>query len=96
MNPVGSTIAFVLWAFIGLVFVRLVFEMVQSFARSWEPRGAALVALETVFTITDPPILAFRRIFKPIRIGPVALDLSVLLVLVVCYILLAINAAIWV
>ena len=96
MNPVGSTIAFVLWAFIGLVFVRLVFEMVQSFARSWQPRGAALVALETVFTITDPPILAFRRIFKPIRIGPVALDLSVLLVLVVCYLLLAINSAIWV
>lgn len=95
MNPIGGAINLALYTFIGLIFVRFVFDLVQTFARSWEPKGAGLVILETVYTITDPPILFFRRIFKPIRIGSIALDLSMLLVLVSCYILVAVNAALW-
>ena len=47
--------------------------------------------LEGVYSITDPPIRAFRRVFKPVRIGSVSLDLSFLAVLLICYLLLAIN-----
>jgi YggT family protein len=91
VNPVGQIIEFVLWTFIILLLVRFVVDWIQVFARSWTPRGPVLVLLEGVYSITDPPIRAFRRVFKPVRIGSVSLDLSFLAVLLICYLLLAIN-----
>jgi YggT family protein len=88
---VGVVIHYVLWVFIILLFVRLVVDWIQVFARHWAPKGPVLVALEGVYTATDPPIRAFRKVFKPIRIGGMALDLSFLVVLLICYLLLAIN-----
>ncbi|HET9498902.1 MAG TPA: YggT family protein [Marmoricola sp.] len=95
MNPIGQVIELVLWIFIILLFVRLVVDWIQVFARHWTPKGPVLVVLEGVYTATDPPIKAFRRVFKPIRIGGMALDLSFLVVLLICYLLLAINRMIW-
>ena len=95
MNPIGVGIDLALKVFIGFLIVRLVVDWIQVFARSWQPSGVVLVLLEAVYSVTDPPIVAFRRVFKPIRIGSVSLDLSFLAVLLVCYLLLAINHAIW-
>jgi YggT family protein len=92
---IGQVIHLILWTFIILLFIRLVVDWIQIFARQWVPRGPVLVVLEGVYSATDPPIKAFRRVFKPIRIGGVALDLSFLAVLLICYLLLAINRAIW-
>ncbi len=94
MYALGVIIHYVLWIFILLLLVRLVVDWIQVFARQWQPRGPVLVALEGVYTATDPPIKAFRRVFKPIRIGGIALDLSFLFVMLLCYILLALNDAI--
>ena len=91
MHTVGVVLHYVIWAFILLLLVRFVVDWIQVFARSWTPRGPALVVLEAVYSATDPPINAFRRVFKPVRIGSVALDLSFLAVLLVCYVLLAVN-----
>ena len=95
MHPVGQIIEFVIWTFILLMLVRFVVDFVQMFARSWTPRGPVLVVLEAVYSITDPPIKAFRRVFPPLRIGSVALDLSFLAVLLICYLLLYINRMVW-
>ena len=74
--------------FIALLWVRFVVDWVQVFARSWSPQGPLLVLLEVVYSITDPPIKALRRVIPPLRLGSVALDLSFLIVLVAAYILL--------
>ena len=95
MHEIGFVIGLALDIFIGLLIVRLVVDWIQVFARSWQPSGVVLVLLEGVYSITDPPIVAFRRVFKPIRIGGVALDLSFLAVLLVCYLLRVVNAAIF-
>ncbi len=95
MLLVGQVIHGVLYTFIGLLWVRFVVDWVQVFARSWEPRGVLLVVLEIVYSITDPPINALRRIIKPIRIGNFALDLSFLLVMVLAYLLLVVNAMVF-
>jgi YggT family protein len=63
------------------------------FARSWTPRGPALVMLELVYSVTDPPIRAIRRIMPPIRLGGMALDLSPMIVLIICYVLQYLNRA---
>ena len=73
-----------------VLLTRLVLDWVQVFARSWRPRGPMLVIAETVYTLTDPPIKAVRRVLPPLRIGAVALDLGFLVVLVGVYVLLAI------
>jgi YggT family protein len=91
MNPVGVVIELVLWIFLVLLFVRFVVDWVQVFARSWTPHGVVLVVLEGVYTATDPPIKAFRRILPPLRLGGMALDLSFLAVLLITYLLLYVN-----
>jgi YggT family protein len=95
VHQIGQIIELVLQIFIGLLLVRLIVDWIQFFARSWTPSGPVLVILEAVYSITDPPIHAFRRVFKPIRIGGVALDLSFLAVLLVCYLLLEVNSIIF-
>src|SRR4051794_38971438 len=95
MNPVGQVIELVLWIFIVLLLVRFVVDWIQVFARSWTPRGPLLVVLEAVYTATDPPIKAFRKILPPLRLGGMMLDLSFLAVMLICYLLLYLNRLVW-
>ncbi len=83
----GEVLYGVLTAFIWLLWIRFVVDWVQVFARSWSPSGPLLVVLEIVYSITDPPIKALRRVIPPLRIGSVALDLSFLIVIVSAYLL---------
>jgi YggT family protein len=91
LHPVGQVIEGLLWFFIALLWIRFIVDWVQVFARSWSPRGVLLVLLEVVYSITDPPIKALRKVIPPLRIGSIALDLSFLIVLVAAYILLRVN-----
>ncbi len=91
MRIAGEVIEGLLWFFIAFMWVRFVTEWVQVFARSWSPRGILLVLLEVVYSVTDPPIKALRRVIPPLRIGNFALDLSMLIVFVGAYVLLRIN-----
>ena len=56
--------------FIALLWIRFVVDWVQVFARSWAPtRHPLLVLLQAVYSTTDPPIKALRRVIPPLRIG---------------------------
>jgi YggT family protein len=87
----GGLIEGLLWFFIALLWIRFVVDWVQIFARQWTPRGVLLVALEVVYSITDPPIKALRRVIPPLRIGSISLDLSFLIVMIGAYVLLQVN-----
>ncbi len=91
VNVVGQIIDLILWLFLALLFVRFIVDWVQVFARSWTPKGPILVLLEAVYSITDPPIMFFRRFIPPLRLGSVALDLSFMIVIIICYLLLILN-----
>ncbi len=91
MHVAGTVIEIVLWVFIAMLWVRFVVDWVQVFARAWVPRGALLVALETDYTVTDPPIKALRKVVPPLRLGNFALDLSFILVMIAAYVLLSVN-----
>jgi hypothetical protein len=52
-----------------------------------------LVLLEAVYSTTDPPIKAVRRVVPTFRIGSIALDLGFILVLVIAYVLRYVNSA---
>lgn len=91
MRSVGAVIDLVLYLYLILLLARLVADWLQYFARDWVPRGIVLVALEGVFTATDPPIRWVRRRLPPLRLGPVMLDVGFLVVLLVVYVLRVLN-----
>jgi len=77
----------VVLAYILVLLGRLVFDWVQVFARDWRPKGVALVLAEAVYSLTDPPLRALRRIIKPVRLGNIQLDLAFTVLFVVCWLL---------
>lgn len=89
MSIVGQLIIIVLWLFFILLISRLVLDYVQMFARSWRPKGPLLVVAEVVYTVTDPPLRALRKVIPPLRLGSVSLDLSFLVLVIL------VNIGIW-
>ncbi|MEE2044610.1 MULTISPECIES: YggT family protein [Nocardiopsidaceae] len=89
MSIVVAVLLFALQLFVFVLIARVVLEMVQSFARTWRPTGFVLVLAEIVYTVTDPPLRFLRRFIKPVRLGSVALDLSVLVLFIIVWILMA-------
>jgi len=83
VSPVGEVLYLILFVFTLLLIARIVFDYVRMFARSWEPRGIALLLLEGIYTVTDPPVKALRRVIPPLRLGGVALDLSILVLFLI-------------
>ena len=81
-SPVGQVLIVALWLFFVLLIARLVIDYIQMFARSWRPTGVLLVAAEVIYTITDPPLKALRRLIPPLRLGSINLDLSFLVLVV--------------
>jgi YggT family protein len=79
---------YVLFFFWLLLIGRIVVELVRSFARQWVPAGSSAVALELIFTATDPPVKLLRRVIPVVRIGGVGLDLSIMVLLLVVFILM--------
>jgi YggT family protein len=82
-----SWVAILLNIFTFFLIARLVLDYVQMFARSWRPTGVVLVIAEIIYSITDPPLKALRRVIPPLRIGGISLDLSFLVLIVVVQIL---------
>jgi YggT family protein len=90
MYAVRQVLHLIVWLYLMVVFGRLVLDWIRVFARDWRPRGPMLVIAETVYTLTDPPLNALRRVIPPLRLGGVALDLGFLVLVLALYVLLAI------
>lgn len=89
VDTVRSVLALLLWLYFLVLIARLVFDYVQLFARSWRPRGVMLVLAEGVYSLTDPPLRALRRVIPPLRLGVVSLDLSFLVLIILIQVLIA-------
>jgi YggT family protein len=81
VSTVASLISSLLSLYVLILIARLVLEYVSIFARDWRPKGPLLLLSETVYTLTDPPLKAIRKVVPNLRIGSVALDLSFIILL---------------
>lgn len=81
MSAITSLIASILDIYILVLILRLVFDYITMFARQWRPRGAVLVLAETLYSLTDPPLNALRKIVPPLRLGTISLDLGFLILI---------------
>ncbi|WP_253778423.1 YggT family protein [Goodfellowiella coeruleoviolacea] len=88
MEPVRLVLYYALFFFWLLLTARVVVELVRAFAREWRPAGGVAVTLETIYTVTDPPVRLARRVIPMVRIGSVGLDLSIMVLLLVVFILM--------
>jgi YggT family protein len=87
MSFVWTWIAILLNIFTFFLIARLVLDYVQMFARSWRPTGVVLVLAEIIYSITDPPLKALRKVIPPLRIGSISLDLSFLVLIILVQVL---------
>jgi YggT family protein len=94
VSIVLSVLIAALQLFIFVLIARVVLEMVQSFSRTWRPTGFVLVLAEIVYTITDPPLKFLRKFIKPVRLGSIALDLSVLVLFFIVWILMSLLGSV--
>jgi YggT family protein len=89
-DAVRSVLGFVVFLFFIVLIGRLVLDWVQVFARDWRPRGVILVIAEVVYSITDPPLRALRKLIPPLTIGSFRLDLAFMVLFLITVILMSI------
>lgn len=79
MLTVLQLLFLLLHVFLIALLARLVADYVLMFARRWQPGRGAAAGLEIVWSTTDPPLKALRRLIPPLRLGRINLDLGFLL-----------------
>jgi len=53
-----------------------VLDMVRGFAPRYQPRGWLLAFFGIIYTVSDLLLKPVRKIVRPIRLGPVMIDLA--------------------
>jgi YggT family protein len=80
-------ISSVLLVFLILLFARFVVDWVMVLARSWRPSGIVAAGLEVVYSTTDPPLKAVRKVIPPLNLGSIRLDLGFMVLLIAVVVL---------
>lgn len=93
MTLIFSLIYLVLAIFQFLLLIRIVFDVVQSFARAWRPTGLFLVVASAVYTVTDPTLRWLRSKIPPLNLGGIGLDIAFLVLFVVVVLLKSVAGA---
>lgn len=93
MTVVGAILTVALYLFLLVLIGRLILDYLKMYAEStsgrrWQPKGIVLVFAEPIWTVTEPILVRLRRIFKPLRLGNVSLDLSFMVLFLIVLILI--------
>lgn len=92
--PLVSILAWVVYAAANLalymLWARIILDLVRQLRRDWKPAGFWLVLSVWLLRATDPPLRFVRRFVKPVRIGGVALDLAMLVLMLALILLIGI------
>ena len=87
MSIIGTILSTIIRLFTMALIGRLILDYVRIFASSWRPRGIILAIAEIIYAVTDPVINFVRKFVPPLRLGPVALDLSFIVIFVAAQLL---------
>ena len=85
-----------LYFFLLTLLARFVLSAVLQYGRRWQPGRGAAAGLEVVWSVTDPPLKALRRVIPPLRIGTVSFDLASLVLLVILFVLMRFVVQPWI
>jgi YggT family protein len=82
MSLIVVLLKIILQIFVLSLFGRLILDYIRIFAPQWRPRGIILAIAEAIYAITDPVMRFVRRFIPPLRLGPVAIDLSFIVIFI--------------
>jgi YggT family protein len=88
LSTIFQVVYLLLYVFFLTLLARFVLGWVLAFGRRWQPGRGAAAVLESVWSVTDPPLKALRRVIPPLRIGTVSVDLASLVLLVILFVLM--------
>lgn len=74
VSLIASFLYWAVWLFTIFLWARLVLDFIRGMRPSWRPGQAVMVISGVVFTVTDPPMRAIRRVIKPVNLGGISLD----------------------
>ncbi|GAA4922609.1 YggT family protein [Nesterenkonia massiliensis] len=77
-----------------MLLIRIIFDITQQYARSWRPKGLALMLAIGVYSVTDPPIKFVQRKIPPLNLGGISLDMGFIIVFLAVVILQRVLVAI--
>nr|WP_221206085.1 YggT family protein [Garicola koreensis] len=63
--------------------IRIIFNITESFARHWKPKGLVLVLAVGIYSITDPPMRWLQGRIPPLNLGGVSLDMGFIILFLV-------------
>jgi YggT family protein len=88
LSIVFQVLYLVLYVFLLTLLGRFVLGAVLQYGRRWQPGRGAAAAMESVWTVTDPPLKALRRVIPPLRVGTVSFDLASIVLLIILFVLM--------
>lgn len=71
-------IALTIYQFV--LIIRIIFNITESYARHWRPKGMVLMLAVFTYSLTDPPLRWLNRKIPPLNLGGVALDMGFIIV----------------
>jgi len=88
VSIVAQVAYLLLYFFFLALMARFVMGWVLAFGRRWHPGRGAAATLEAVWSVTDPPLKALRRVIPPLPLGTVTVDLSAIVLLLILFVLM--------
>ncbi|GIG62804.1 hypothetical protein Lfu02_71760 [Longispora fulva] len=88
LSNVVQVVYLLLYVFFLFLLARIVLDWVRSLSRRWRPGRGAAAAMECVWSVTEPPLRALRRVIPSLRIGTVSVDLAFLALLAIVLVLM--------
>ncbi|MFC4150185.1 YggT family protein [Micromonospora mangrovi] len=88
LSIVFQVLYLIVYLFLIALLARFVLSAVLQYGRRWQPGRGASAGLESVWSVTDPPLNTLRRVIPPLRIGTVSVDLASLVLLVILFVLM--------
>jgi YggT family protein len=88
VSTIAQVVYLLLYVFFLALIARFVMGWVLAFGRRWHPGRTAAATLETVWSVTDPPLKALRRVIPPLPLGTVTVDLSAIVLLLILFVLM--------
>ena len=84
----GSSVHFLVYAYILVLFIRMILDWVAVLASAWRPRGLVSSLIDAVYQLTEPPLRWKRQYIRPIQMGHIYFDVAFI---VLYFILIAID-----
>lgn len=80
MDLITAPLYLILTIYQFALIIRIIFNITESYARNWRPKGLVLMLAMGIYTVTDPPLRWLNRKIPPLNLGGIALDMAFVVV----------------